>query len=110
MSAKPRRKFRDAPLSDEEALQREQLRAQIEQEFPPATSRRLRPAETEIGARIRQARDARGWSWYKLAQEAGVPNPNTVRDIEYGRDAKLSNIQAIASALNLRLELVEQTS
>ena len=34
----------------------------------------------------------------------------TIRDIEYGRDAKLSNILAIANALGLVLELAEQTA
>ena len=38
---------------------------------------------------------------------AGIPNPSTVRDIEYGRDTKLSSLQAVAKALGLRLELVE---
>ena len=41
------------------------------------------------------------------AKRAGIPNPNTVRDIEYGRDTKLSSLQAVAKALRLRLELVE---
>jgi len=47
---------------------------------------------------------------YAVAKLAGIPNPNTVRDIEYGRDAQLSNVKAVAQALGLRLELVEQTS
>jgi len=42
-----------------------------------------------------------------VAKEAGIPNPSTVRDIEYGRDTKLSSVQAVAQALGLRLELVE---
>jgi hypothetical protein len=36
-----------------------------------------------------------------------IPIPNTVRDIEYGRDTKLSSLEAAAEALGLRLELVE---
>ena len=43
-----------------------------------------------------------------LACQCGIPNPNTVRDIEYGRDAQLSNVQAVAKAIGLRLELVEE--
>lgn len=35
------------------------------------------------------------------------PESSTVRDIEYGRDTKLSSVQAVAEALGLRLELVE---
>ena len=45
-----------------------------------------------------------------MAKLAGIPNPSTIRDMEYGRDAKLSNIEAVAGALGLTLELVEQTT
>lgn len=38
---------------------------------------------------------------------ANIPNLSTIRDIECGRDAKLSNIEAVAASLGLRLELVE---
>jgi len=60
---------------------------------------------------IRAVREAKGLTWYAVAKLAEIPNPNpaTVRDIEYGRDAKLSNIEAVATALGLKLELVEQT-
>ena len=61
-----------------------------------------------IPAQIRQAREAKGLTWYAVAKMAGIPNTNTVRDIEYGRDAKLSNVQAVAEALGLRLELVTE--
>ncbi len=36
-------------------------------------------------------------------------NQATIRDIEQGKDVKLSNLQAVASALGLELELVEVT-
>jgi hypothetical protein len=39
--------------------------------------------------------------------EASLPNPATVRDIQFGRDTKLSSVEAIASALGLTLDLVE---
>ena len=60
--------------------------------------------------RIRQAREARGLTWYALAKAAGIPNQATIRDIEQGKDVKFSNLQAVAAALGLRLELVEQTA
>lgn len=69
----------------------------------------LRPeAPPGIPARIRQAREARGLTWYALAKLAGIPNANTVRAIENGRDAQLSTLQAVAQALGLRLELIEE--
>jgi hypothetical protein len=48
-------------------------------------------------------------TWYAVAKLAGIPNPNTVRDIEQGRDAQMSNVQAVAQVLGLRLELVEES-
>ena len=35
-------------------------------------------------------------------------NANTVRDIEYGRDAQISTVQLVAKAVGLRLDLVEE--
>ena len=61
-----------------------------------------------IPTQIRQARQSRGLTWYALAKLAGIPNANTVRDIEYGRDAQLLTVQAVARALGLRLELLEE--
>jgi transcriptional regulator with XRE-family HTH domain len=58
-------------------------------------------------AAIRRAREAKGLTWYSLAKLANIPNPTTVHDIEYGRDAKLSNVQAIAKTLGLKVELLE---
>jgi hypothetical protein len=40
-------------------------------------------------------------------QLAVTPEPNTVCNVEYGRDTKLSSVEAVAEALGLRLELVE---
>jgi hypothetical protein len=35
------------------------------------------------------------------------PDANTVKDVEYGRNTELPNLEAIAKALGLKLELVE---
>jgi ribosome-binding protein aMBF1 (putative translation factor) len=98
---------RPGPLSQAETARLRDIREKVQQEFPPRDPPRLQPATTGIAARIREAREARGLTWYAVAKRAGVPNPNTVRDIEYGRDTKLSSVQAIADILGLRLELVE---
>lgn len=97
---------RPGPQSAEERQRLADIRAKVQQEFPPRDPPQLQPATDGIGARIRAAREAQGLTWYAVAQRAGIPNPSTVRDIEYGRDAKLSNVQAIANALGLRLELI----
>jgi DNA-binding phage protein len=47
---------------------------------------------------------------YALAQLAGIANQATIRDIEQGRDVKLSDVQRVAAALGLKLELVEQVA
>jgi ribosome-binding protein aMBF1 (putative translation factor) len=102
-----KRIHRRGTLSREETKRLQDLRAKVQREFPPSKNPRLKPVKTGIAASIRAAREAQGLTWYAVSKEAGIPNPNTVRDIEYGRDTKLSSVQAVAEALGLRLELVE---
>jgi hypothetical protein len=94
-------------MSEEERKRLQGIREQIRREFPPRDPPRLRPMTMGVASQIRAARESQGLSWYAVAKRAGIPNPNTVRDIEYGRDTKLSSVQAIAESLGLRLELVE---
>ena len=94
-------------LTPEERARHAQIREQVMKEFPPAKKKKHRPVRTGIGAELRKARKAKGLTYYAVAKQAGIPNPNTVKDVEYGRDAKLSSIEAIAKALGLKLELVE---
>lgn len=101
-----RRINRRGPESPEERQRLAEIRARVRQEFPPRDPPRLQPTTEGIGARIRAAREAQRLTWYAVAQRAGIPNPSTVRDIEYGRDARLSNVEAVAKALGLRLEVV----
>lgn len=95
------------PATAEERERHAHIRQAIVQEFPPAEDGARPESSPGIPARIRQAREARGLSWYALAKLAGIPNANSVRDIEYGRDAQLSTVQAVAHALGLRLVLIE---
>jgi ribosome-binding protein aMBF1 (putative translation factor) len=98
---------RRRPQTQAERDRLRRIREKVKQEFPPRNPPRLRPANEGVGAMLRAAREAQGLTWYALAKRAGIPNPNTVRDIEYGRDTKLSSVEAVAEALGLRLELVE---
>ncbi len=93
-------------FSEEEKQQYQKIRDQVMEEFPPA-KRPRKPSPPGIPSQIRAAREARGLTWYALAQQAGIPNSNTIRDIEQGRDVKLTNLQAVAKALDLSVELVE---
>jgi ribosome-binding protein aMBF1 (putative translation factor) len=97
-------------LTEDERRQHEQIQAGAEQDFPPKHQSPRKSSLPGLPAQIRAAREARGLTWYALAKLAGVPNQNTIRDIESGADAKLSNVQAVAAALGLRLELVESTA
>ena len=104
-----RRSFKKGRVSEQERSRLNELRRKAMDDFPP-DSQRPRPAKAGIGAQIRKVREAKGLTWYAVAKLAGIPNPATIRDIEYGRDAKLSNIEAVASALGMKLELVEQST
>lgn len=97
---------RPGRVSSAEAARLAKIRAQVMRDFPPAPDR-PRPAAQGIGAKLRAAREAQGLTWYAVAKAAGIPNPATVRDVEYGRDTKLSSLDAIAKALGLKLDLVE---
>lgn len=96
------------PATSEERERHATIRQATMQEFPPAKGSGRPASPPGIPTRIRQAREDRGLTWYALAKLAGIPNANTIRDIEYGRDAQLSTVQAVAHALGLRLDLVEE--
>jgi hypothetical protein len=98
----------ERPATPEERDRHAAIRKKIVEEFPPVEAAGRPESPPGIPAQIRQAREARGLTWYALAKLAGIPNANTVRDIEYGRDAQLSTVQAVATALGLRMELVEE--
>jgi hypothetical protein len=95
-------------LTEEERSRHAQVRTAAMRDYPP-TSSKPREAAPGIPAAIRAARVAQGLTWYALAQRAGVPNQATIRDIELGKDVKLSNLQAVAAALGLELGLVPTT-
>src|SRR5438105_4325183 len=95
-------------LSEEERRRHAEIRSAAMKEFPPKVGTGLRPAPPGIPARIRQAREAQGLTWYALAKAAGIPNQGTIRDIEQGKDVKVSNLESVAAVLGLKLELVGQ--
>ena len=97
-------------LNEEERAQHAQIRSAAVHDIPPKPGAGRESSPPGIPLRIRQAREARGLSWYALAKAAGIPSSNTIRDIELGKDVKLSDLQAVAAALGLQLELVEQVA
>ena len=109
MSNKPLRHV-NRQLSEEERTRHAQIRAAAVQDIPPKAGAGRSASPPGIPARIREAREARGLTWYALAKVAGIPNQATIRDIERGNDVKLSILQAVAAALGLKLELIEQVA
>lgn len=97
-------------LTTEERARHAEIIAATLKDFPPKGNGGRKPSPPGIPARIRQARELRGWTWYALAKAAGIPNQATIRDIEAGRDVKFSSLQAVAAALGLKVELVEQVA
>jgi hypothetical protein len=93
-------------LTPEERARHEAIRRAAMEDFPPKHHGR-KPAAPGIPAQIRAAREAQGLTWYALAKRAGIPNQATIRDIEQGKDPRLSNVETVAAALGLKLELVE---
>ena len=98
----------ERPATEEERKRHAEIRQKVMQEFPSAQGAGREESPPGLPSQIRRAREARGLTWYALAKLAGIPNPNTVRDIEYGRDAQISTVQQVAKALGLRLDLVQE--
>jgi ribosome-binding protein aMBF1 (putative translation factor) len=92
-------------LTDGQRQRLARIREGAERDFPPQKTSR-QAAAAGIPATIRAAREAQGLTWYALAQRAGIPNQATIRDIEQGKDVKMSNLQIVAEALGLQLELL----
>jgi len=107
---KVKRVSRNARLNVAEKERLNEIERQAQRDFPPAAPTRPPLPRTGVAATIRRARQARNLTWYAVAQLAGIPNSNTVRDIEAGVDCKLSNVEAVARALGLKLEAVEAES
>ena len=59
-----------------------------------------------FGSRIRQAREARGWSQEELATRSAVSRPSIAR-IERGDDVSTATLGKVASALGLAVELTD---
>jgi len=95
------------PLTADEKTRHAEVREQVEREFPPVEKKQHEPVRLGIIAELRMARKAQGLTYEAVAKEAGLPDANTVKDVEYGRDTSLSSIEPIARALGLKLELVE---
>ena len=96
----------DRPPTDEERRWAATIREGAERDFPPKPIGE-KPSPPGIPSRIEAARKRHGMTRYELGQTANVPSP-VVRAIEQGDDVPLSQFRAVAAALGLNIELVEQ--
>ena len=108
--SKKKMKHVNRGLTREERARHAQIREAAMADIPPKRGAGRKPPPPGIPERIRQAREARGLTWYALAKLAGIPNQATIRDIEQGKDVKVSSLNAVAAALGLRLELSEEAA
>ena len=97
-------------LTGEERERHAAIREAAQQDFPPKQAVGQAPSPPGIPATIRAAREARRLTWHALAELAGIDDQATIRDIEQGKDVRLSEVQRVAIALGLKLELVEQVA
>ena len=97
-------------LTAQQGTDYDEIRRKTKEEFPPLDLPGGPSEKTRLALALRDARQAQGLTFEQLAERASVADANTIRDIEYGSDAKMSDIAAIAHALGLRLELVSQAS
>ena len=98
------------PLTEEERARHAKIREAAIQDIPPKQGIGRTPSPPGIPTRIRQAREAQGLTWYALAKRAGISDQAIIRGIEEGRDVRLSDLECVAAALGLKLELIEQVA
>ena len=96
-------------LTGQQKKKYDEIRRKAKKEFPPLEPPRGPSEKTRLALALRQGQLDQGLTYEQLAVRSGLPDAETVRDIEYGSDAKISDLAAIAHALGLRLELVAQT-
>ena len=104
MNTPPERVFR--PLTADEKASQADVRKRVMKECPPTPHPKHQLESEGIAAKLRAARKTRGLSYEVLAKRAGLPGANTVKDVEYGRNTNLHQIESIAHALGMKLELV----
>ena len=99
------RQTRQGKIDVKEAERLKKLRSQAKADYPPAPAPQF--SNEGIGATLRKARQTQGLTWYAVAKAAGIPHAATVRDLELGKDAKISTVVAIAKALGLAVVIRE---
>jgi len=80
------------------------VREKAKETFPPLDPAHGPSEKGRIAIAIREPRKAQGLTFEQLAERAGIARAETVRDIEFGSGARMSDVAAIAAVLGLRLD------
>jgi len=101
MSKKIERVFRQRRLSAEEVARDEEVRRQVQAEFPPAPP--TGSAAGPLSQALKDALRASDKSMYQIAQEAGVSQIVVSRFLSGERDIRMATADKLAEALGLKL-------
>jgi transcriptional regulator with XRE-family HTH domain len=55
----------------------------------------------EFARRLKELREARGWTWYRLAKESGISTDGIAKMERPGTDPKLSTLHKLAAAFGI---------
>jgi ribosome-binding protein aMBF1 (putative translation factor) len=106
MAEEHRLKHVNRTMTDPERQEAAKIHEAAMQDFPPKDLEEP-PVPSGLPRQIHDARQQRRMTRYELGQRASVPS-TIVRAIEQGEDVPLSQFHAVAAALGLTIELVEQ--
>ena len=84
-------------LTAEERARDARIRESAMKDFPPKSGAGRKPASTGIAARVRQARELQGLTWYALEKRSATANQATIRDIEQGKPVH-GGVRVVAEA------------
>src|SRR5438132_1323367 len=99
MAKKLERVFRDRPLTREEIARDDEIRRQVQEEFPPA--RRTLPSGP-LSETLKQAIRASGKSIEQLAADAAVSETVVSRFLRGETDIHMATADKLAEALGLK--------
>ncbi|HEY7424136.1 MAG TPA: helix-turn-helix transcriptional regulator [Gemmataceae bacterium] len=101
MSKKIERVFRERRLSPEEVARDEEVRRNVQAEFPPVAP--SGSASGRLSQALRDALQASEKSMYQIAQDAGVSQIVVSRFLSGERDIRMATADKLAEALGLTL-------
>ena len=102
MAKKLEREFRSRNLTPEEVARDEEIRRQVQEEFPPA--KRGAAASTDsLSDALKQAIRSSDQSEYQIAKSAGVSQIVISRFLSGERDIRMATADKLADTLGLKL-------